>query len=508
MKYISDYPSAQAEELQQHLKDLDRHNKLIREFKSRYEGNLGIETSLANYILKHWEDRGKKLFIEYTGIEVAGNKKNIIRAGLKLNEITKGSHRQLLWKCSTCQYEWVAEVANRVNSTDCPACSCNIVSDKNSLASWCDKQGAYGEKLKSEFRGSMSINKISYSSNKDTLWECSNCHYIWEASPNSRTGRLRSGCTACSDSINTCITGVNDLFTWCNRHGEYGQKIKEEFIGIDENNKQIKANEIAYGSHKKVKWRCKYCGYEWYAAIGNRTNRNLQSGCQACSCKVLCKGINDLETYCNKHKKLGYLLDEFVGEDIDNNKISPSEISKSSHIKCKWQCNKCKGIWYAKPNDRIYGSGCPYCNRSGTSFPEQYIYNSMKQIFSKSGNRVKSKFGYEYDIVIPELTLCIEYSGYSWHKDKIARDKIKEEYCNESGIHFLQIYAHTGGLVEPDTYTKEKIIYEIDRNKSNHIKQLQHIIKFILKEYNSEALYASIDFELAEQQANKVMGKA
>ena len=508
MKYISEFPSEQAEKMQKHLKELDKQGKLFTEFKNRYGNKLGTENSLANYIKDNWETRGKKLFMEYTGIEVAKDRKTIVRAGLKLSEITRGSHKLMLWKCCTCGYEWVTEIANRIHMRGCPACSGNIVSDKNSLLSWCNEQEAYGEKIKSEFRGNVSIDKISYASNKKIHWECSKCKYVWEASPNSRTGKLRSGCPACSDSINTCISGINDLNTWCNQQGDYGQKIKEEFIGLDENNGAVDINNIAYGSHKKVKWKCTCCGYNWIATVGNRTNRNLQSGCQACSGKVLCKGINDLETYCNEHKELGCILEEFIGEDIDGNKSKPSEISKSSHIKFKWQCNKCKGIWYAKPNDRIYGSGCPYCNKYSTSFPEQYIYHSLKQIFTKASNRVKSKLGYEYDIVIPELKLCIEYSGYGWHKNKIDRDKIKAEQCKEKGINFIQIYAHIGDILEPDTYTKEKIVYEIDRNKSNHIKQLQQIIKFILKEYNSESLYDSIDFKLAEQQANRVMGKA
>ena len=432
MKYISDFPSKQAEEFQKHLLELDTQGKLKEEFLSRYKSNMGTENSLANYIDKHWNEDGKKLFVEYTGIETFDDKQAIKRVGVKLNDVTYGSKRSILWKCNKCQYEWVAR-------------------------------------------------------------------------PNDRTSKHEQGCPYCSNY--TFIRGKNDLETYCNKHTQF-KRILEEFMQEDEKGNIISANSIARNSGLKVKWQCSKCKYTWYAKVYNRVYNN--TGCPACEGHVCIPGINDLETYCTKqHQELAYILKEFTGILEDKRKVLYSQIARASSQRLYWKCNKCHKIWITTPKMRTLGHGCPYCSTSGTSFPEQYMFNCLKQVFPNVLNRAKTKdTHYEYDIVIPELILCIEYSGYSWHKDKIDRDKIKEAYCKSKGINFMQIYAHTGGLIEPDTYTKEKIIYEIDRNKSNHIKQLQQIIKFILKEYNSEALYNSIDFELAEQQANKVMGKA
>ena len=72
----------------------------------------------------------------------------------------------------------------------------------------------------------------------------------------------------------------------------------------------------------------------------------------------------------------------------------------------------------------------------------------------------------------------------------------------------MQIYMHRGEISEPDTYTKEKIIYKANMDKSKHIKQLQQIVKYIIQEYSDTALYYKIDFNKSEEEANKIMGKA
>lgn len=124
MKDIEDFPSKQAEEIQKHLLELDSQGKLKEEFLSIYGNNLGKPNSLANYILKNWEKDGKKLFIEWTGIETLDDKHTIKRTGVKLNKISYASNRYFLWKCSTCQHEWVIKVTTKTAmKSGCPECA-------------------------------------------------------------------------------------------------------------------------------------------------------------------------------------------------------------------------------------------------------------------------------------------------------------------------------------------------------------------------------------------------
>ena len=362
---IKDFPSEQAEEIQKYLKELDTQGKLLDYFREQYP-NLGKYNSLANYILKNWEKDGKKLFIEYTGIEVCDDKCTIKRTGVKLNGVAYGSGRYFLWKCSTCRNEWVAQPA----------------------------------KLTSE--------------------------------------NFKRGCTECAKKRTAEASHLKgeSLANWCNTNEKYGEQLKEEFVGLDENNKPIVLGDISRGSKQRVWWRCSKCHKIWLAVPINRTSSNR--------------------------------------------------------------------------------TGCPHCLASiNTSFPEQFIFNSLLQLFPNTKNRQKDIINhYEYDIVIPELNLCIEYSGYSWHKAKLERDQAKANHCKKNGVQFLQIYAHQGeitdeqGLEINDIYTKEQIIYKVNNDKTLHIIQLQQIIKFILEQYAPNHSIAEIDFELAEQKANEIMGKA
>ena len=110
--------------------------------------------------------------------------------------------------------------------------------------------------------------------------------------------------------------------------------------------------------------------------------------------------------------------------------------------------------------------------------------------------------------------MCIEYSGYSWHKSKLEHDLEKEEHCKHNNVQFLQIYAHSGnikdtdGNIAQDTYTPNQILYKVERDKALHIIQLQQIIKFILEQYAPKHSIEEIDFTLVEQEASKVMNKA
>ena len=446
MTNISDFPSQQAEKLQQHLLELDKQGKLLDYFKEQYQ-DLGKYNSLARYIKDNWETGGKKLFIEWTGIEVYKENRNSIKAaGVRLSEITKGSNRYFLWKCSTCGHEWVAMLYERVcRQRGCPEC---------------------GHRKQSE------------------------------------SGHKRG----------------EPLDKWCDKQGEYGEKLKKEFMSKLKDGTPVTLGELSKGSHDKVWWKCSNCAYEYTAAPHTRTSKD-RCGCPACGGTRLIKGVNDFETFCKEHSEFNNLLTEFMNEDEKGNKILPSEISKGNRLKkLKWKCSKCGYIWYATPNSRTspYRTGCPHCAEYAfTSFPEQYIYHSIKQLFPDTLSRAKDPIhNFEYDIVIPSSRFCIEYSGYNWHKDNIEHDIEKEEHCKYNNVQFLQIYAHNGeikdtdGNTAQDSYEKNQILYKVERDKALHIIQLQYIIEFILQEYSPEHTIEEIDFTLAEQQANKVMGKA
>lgn len=79
---------------------------------------------------------------------------------------------------------------------------------------------------------------------------------------------------------------------------------------------------------------------------------------------------------------------------------------------------------------------------SGTSFPEQFLYRSLLQIFPEAKNRfIDPTINMEYDIYIKELNLYIEYNGAEFHSslEKQERDRIKRLHSEKINRTFIQI---------------------------------------------------------------------
>ena len=130
-------------------------------------------------------------------------------------------------------------------------------------------------------------------------------------------------------------------------------------------NEGLLPSEVAPKSHKKVWWICLKCGYEWMAAISNRTGRN--TGCPKCRKKEgakkrikdnLTQG-DDFESWCKREGIRGQrLLEEW--DYKQNGDIKPSEVSYGSTIKVFWRCSKGHS-WKADLNNRTRGKNCPVC---------------------------------------------------------------------------------------------------------------------------------------------------
>ena len=85
--------------------------------------------------------------------------------------------------------------------------------------------------------------------------------------------------------------------------------------------------------------------------------------------------------------------------------------------------------------------------KGGTSFPEQFIFRSLLQIFPRTENRViDSDLDLEFDIFVPELNLRIEYSGSYWHADegKQYRDQKRREFCKFNKATYVEIIEKCG----------------------------------------------------------------
>lgn len=291
------------------------------------------------------------------------------------------------------------------------------------------------------------------------------------------------------------------LYDWCMENGERGQQLLQEFQGIDVDGKVCKATEICKGTRKKVLWRCSK-GHLRYTQVYSRI---LGYNCALCDfdAKSVPSDGKDLQSWCINNGDYGkQLLNEFQGISKDNIKYKATEVAYSSRKIMLWKCEN-GHEWYEKIAKRTYEkSKCIRCIVQGTSYPEQFLYRALLQIYPNTISRGKFQ-GIEYDITIPEEKTCIEYSGYNWHKDKVDRDTLKYNIYKEHNVRFIQIYAHNGELYTADKLDSDIMVYYADRDEEKHNKTLKKILSYILETLNHSI--SEIDIEKAQTEAFSFM---
>lgn len=301
--------------------------------------------------------------------------------------------------------------------------------------------------------------------------------------------------------------GVNDLHTWCLNNGEYGQQLMNEWVGLDENGIKVDMDSISRGSNKKVKWKCSK-GHEWFADLSHRTNN--RRCCPYCSGNKVTKETS-LQEWCKNNGAFGQqLINEWTGLDENNQPISIDSIAKGSHKKVKWKCSK-GHEWYAVIKDRTYyKSGCPHCCSIGTSYSEQYLYHALKQLYPNAENRcrvlksLQNPQGIEFDIGIPEIPLCIEYSPTYWHEGKEEYDGYKEQLCSEHGVRLIQIIEDSYNELEFKMDDDYICFHMVDTMKTNI---MQVILEHILKSLNHTLDEIDLDkVEEDTQNATRMKG--
>lgn len=115
-------------------------------------------------------------------------------------------------------------------------------------------------------------------------------------------------------------------------------------------------------------------------------------------------------------------------------------------------CRK-HGVFYQRPNDHLFGEGCPVCQESSGERAVRLILerNGVGYEREKRFDDCKSKTTLPFDFYLPELNICIEYQGKQHYEDepffdagggfegRQRRDQIKRDYCASHGIKLIEI---------------------------------------------------------------------
>ncbi|MDU5615515.1 MAG: zinc-ribbon domain-containing protein [Varibaculum cambriense] len=425
------------------------------------------------------------------------------KSRIKATEVTTGSEKKLLWKCSK-NHEWEATVSSRSNGVGCPYCSSEkILPGYNDLATT-------NPELANEVspNSKTKATEVTGRSNKKILWRCIEDHE-WEATANNRASN-DAGCPYCSNK--KILPGYNDLAT---TNPELAEEISPK--------SRIKATEVTTGSGKRLLWKC-IRGHEWKATVAHRSDGK---DCPYCSGTKILPGYNDLAT----------TNPELAEEISPKSRIKATGITKSSSKRVLWKCSK-NHEWSATVASRSNGTGCPYCsstkilhgyNDLSTTNPKLAEEISPKskikatEVMAFSGNKllwrcirghewkarvadrssgtgcprcagsqaerdlaklVKSLLPedikilrndrkvikpYELDVLVPGLNLAFEFNGTYWHSDEVitkrqpqfesskAFDKFKETECAKQGIKLFFVRE------KPWTESHEKEVKRVEK---------------------------------------------
>lgn len=359
--------------------------------------------------------------------------------------------------------------------------------------------------------------------------ECKKCGHVWSPSAGSL---LRGyGCPNCRNINNA------KKFAMC----------EQDFLDrIHQLHPNIKILGTYKNSNTNITCRCNVCGHEW---APKATSLLRGYGCPSCEGNIkktheqflselikTAPNVVVLGTYQNTHTKILCKCDSCgnLWEGIPNNLLSGEgcprcaliqrtlkatktqstfieEIASKSpsieilgeyrnaHTKIQCRCKKCGHIWNPLPMDLVKGTGCPDCCHTSTSFMEQIILLSFREMLGKHAvlSRDKKLIGLELDIYVPELKLAIEPGAWAWHADKLARDMKKRDLCHKSGIKLITIYDSYPYDKKP--FNDDCFVFKKDVATEKDHTTLKKLVEYLFKENGidrlSDELWKRIEVE-------------
>jgi hypothetical protein len=233
-------------------------------------------------------------------------------------------------------------------------------------------------------------------------------HGIFEVCPDNHL-RLKSSCPKCNGGIKYT---KNDFITKCNKI----HNMKYDYSLVDYVN-----------AKQKVKIICPEHG------IFEQKPSEHINGCECQKCgkiKIINKKTDTTSIFIMKSKKIH-------GEQYDYSLID----YLNSKEKVKIICSK-HGIFEQRPNQHIYGGGCPFCkNSKGEEKIKIYLEkNNIKYVPQKKFDDCRYKRKLPFDFYLHDFNLCVEFDGQqhyiknnlwgTYYEELKIKDNIKNQYCN------------------------------------------------------------------------------
>ena len=473
------------------------------------------------------------------------------------------NNTRILCRCKKCGNEWYAEPKRLLAGNGCNSSECISEKIRNSRLKY-DTESF--KKIAKENYPNLELLDEYYSYDTKVKFLCKDCGEIWEVKPSSVIRKTLGNCPNCiskyrlekhlsklsnysdfnfkvldkqinwrSDIECICkkcktkvvkeLQNINNngiICRTCNPTGSVEEnklanevkeeinkfielskiltvskkKTNEEFLEELHNiNPSIEPLEEYKGANTEITFKCNTCGHIFKTTPGRILHTKY--GCPKCA----------IEARTNDRTKTSV---EFIKEISEiNPDIEILEDYKTSHIKLKVRCKKCKTEFKIMPYKVLSRQAilCRTCNPTG-SMEEQRLADNLTEEINKQTNELKELYKmernvrmsdlsgrqFEIDIYFPNLKLGVEYDGVYYHSDKVryARyilDK-KEFFWDNFGIHIIFVnsieYNYNPDIVQDKimsalniykklAYARKLKVIEVDYETSTEFLELNHI---------------------------------
>lgn len=319
---------------------------------------------------------------------------------LSLDNIYANSGKKAWWQCSTCNYEWEAQIASRNGGRGCPNCAGKVFNETNSLA------GLHPQ-IASQWHPTKNIKtpeKYGAISHYKAWWACDSGHE-WQAMIFNRV-RQNDGCPFCSGRY---ASPENNLAV------VYPQLAKEFDI---EKNFPLTPDMLTPSTPKKLWWKCQAREHSWKTSANSRTGKGRNTGCPYC---VGMKAGAD--------NNLSVTDPKIANEYHTTLNTDPVTTIRRGSRKLRWWICSKQHVWEMSPAQRTgkRKSSCLQCSPTPrTSKIEKEILNQLATNSVLSNINVTKYSTYvnlldgkraEIDIygIYNSHQIVIEYDSWYWH---------------------------------------------------------------------------------------------
>lgn len=338
--------------------------------------------------------------------------------------VVSGSGRRAWWVCCRCSHEWQVSIAQRTTpgayrsprSNGCPRCSGRVATRDRNFAVLHPQAAAEWHPT----RNDRTADQCPPSSTYMAWWLCSACGHEWQATLYNRA--KGSGCHACAGHV---VTEANSLAA-----------VRPDIARLWHPTRNgVPPTSVTPSASKHAWWLCDVCEHEWRSQISWRTARS--TGCPACAGQAV-TATNSLAA------QEPYIAAEWHPER--NGSLRPTDVTTGASVKVWWLCDR-GHEWQATVAARARNrrNGCPRCVFAQSSRIERAVFKAVREVYPSAVTNVRwprpdaPKRHVRPDIVIPELSLVVEYDGAYWHAGREQADRERNALMGGFGYEVVRV---------------------------------------------------------------------